>query len=107
MRKIIMILLVITLASFAACSGCKSFEPVTIEGQPDECNDFYSVLRYYVKGGADSAFVGTVYQECKAARSENRKALREKHCKELFFGAGNVDKTDYKRYAEYIECSKN
>lgn len=103
MKKIIFMMIIFSAFIFVSC---KNFDPIVIQGQPDECNDFYSVLKYYVKNGADSAFVGTVYQECKAARAENRKAIREKHCKELFFGAGLVDKTDYKRYAEFIECSK-
>ncbi len=56
-------------------SGCKTFSPVIIEGQPPECNDFYSVLKYYSVQGGDSAFVGTVYGNCMSARKE---ADREK-----------------------------
>jgi hypothetical protein len=56
-------------------TGCKTFKPVIIAGQPDECNDFYSVLQYYSVQGGDSAFVGTVYGNCTAAR---RDANREK-----------------------------
>lgn len=87
--------------------GCKSFKPVVIQGQPDECNDFYSVLGYYTTADkGDSAFIGTVYNECKNARSESRKAVREKHCKDLIYGQGNFDKDDYKKYNQYLECVK-
>jgi len=50
--------------------GCKSFKPVIIPNQPDECNDFYSVLQYYSVQGGDSAFVGTVFEKCVQARKE-------------------------------------
>ena len=57
-------------------SGCKTFEPVIIEGQPDECNDFYSILKYYSVQGGDSAFVGTVYGNCTTARKDaNRERI--------------------------------
>jgi len=88
-------------------SGCKSFEPVVVDGQPPECNDFYTSMKYYsVQDKGDSAFVGTVYNECKTARSDIRKQSREKHCKELIYGTADLNKTDYKKYSEYQECSK-
>jgi hypothetical protein len=54
-------------------TGCASFEPVIIPGQPDECNDFYTVMQYYSVQSGDSAFVGTVYEKCNQARKEQRK----------------------------------
>lgn len=87
-------------------TGCKSFDPVVIQGQPDECNDFYSVLKYYSVEGKDSAFVGTVYNECKTARSAVRLSAREKQCKELIYGQAELNKSDYKKYSEYQECLK-
>jgi len=87
-------------------SGCKSFEVVTVKGEPSECNDFYTAMKYYSVQEKDSAFVGTVYTECKIARSAIRLQTREKHCKELIYGTDSLDKTNYKKYSEYQDCSK-
>ena len=86
--------------------SCCNFKPVVVEGQPDECNDFYTVLRYYAKEGRDSAFVGVVYNECRTARGEARRVIKENHCKDLIFGKDPLDKSDYKRYTQFLECSK-
>lgn len=87
--------------------GCKTFKPVIVEGQPDECNDYYTTLAYYYSlNSKDGAFVGTVYNECKSARTEKRKAARELHCKGLYFGDGTVDKKQYEKYAQFLECCK-
>jgi len=64
--------------------GCKSFEPVEIEGQPAECNDFYTVMQYYSVQGNDSAFVGTVYEKCIQARKANTKIKIQDLCKKLY-----------------------
>jgi hypothetical protein len=63
-------------------------------------------MKYYSVEGKDSAFVGTVYNECKIARTSVRLQIREKHCKELIYGQVELDKADYKRYSEYQECLK-
>ena len=75
-----MIKIIISIAVYALIAtgtavhlGCKTFKPVIIEGQPDDCNDFYSVLQYYSVHGKDSAFVGTVYTNCVGARKEANK----------------------------------
>lgn len=66
-----MVYVLIICTFFAVLStGCKSFEPVILPGQPDECNDFYSILQYYSVQGGDSAFVGTVYEKCSQARKD-------------------------------------
>ena len=74
-----MIKIIISIAIYALIAtgaavhlGCKTFKPVIIEGQPDECNDFYSVLQYYSVQGGDSAFVGTVYEKCATARRDKK-----------------------------------
>ena len=64
--------------------GCKSFEPVQVEGQPDECNDFYTVMQYYSVQGGDSAFVGTVYEKCLQARKEKKDKKIYDLCKKLY-----------------------
>ena len=94
------------MGSLFILSGCKTFDPVVVEGQPPECNDFYTSMKYYSVQGGDSAFVGTAYNECKVARSAIRLQAREKHCKELIYGIDLLDKTNYKKYSEYQECSK-
>jgi hypothetical protein len=92
--------------------GCNTFKVVQVEGQPDECNDLYTTMMFYAeqakgKGGGDSAFIGTVYNECKTARSERRKALREKHCKDIIYGVNEpINKEDFRKYTHYLECSK-
>ena len=78
-------------------TGCKSFEPIIIEGQPDECNDFYSVMQYYSVEGKDSAFLGTVYNECKKARQDRYKQRIEALCDKLY--------PDNKE--EFKKCLKN
>ena len=91
--------------SAGAVMSCKSFDVIQIEGQPDECNDFYTVMKYYSVEGKDSAFVGTVYQECKSARAEIRKQTKEKHCAKIIFPEG-LDKKQHEKYMHYLECIK-
>jgi hypothetical protein len=103
MNKIIIALIFI----FIFFIGCRNFDIVNIEGQPDECNDFYTVMKYYAAAGqGDSAFVGTVYNECRTARAEIRQQVKEKHCKAMIYGEAGLDKTQYKKYADYLECIK-
>lgn len=107
--------IIIAACVIAACitaglilTGCNTFDVITIENQPDECNDFYTVMNYYsALGKGDAAFVGTVYAECKTARVDERKKLREKHCKDIIFGKDALlDKTQYQKYTHYLECAK-
>ncbi len=98
---IIIIGLVLSLVS------CRSFKPVVIDGQCDECNDFYTVLAYYyASNNGDSAFVGTVYNECKNARAQIRKAEKEEQCRKKFFLDKQVNKNDLINYSQYLECVK-
>lgn len=66
MKKILFFMLIISLL----LSSCKSFKRVNLEGQPDECKDFYLVMEYYSVQGGDSAFIGTVYEKCVQARRD-------------------------------------
>lgn len=68
MKKILFFMLIISLL----LSSCKSFKRVNLEGQPDECKDFYLVMEYYSVQGGDSAFVGTVFEKCVQARKEQK-----------------------------------
>jgi hypothetical protein len=99
-------LITIALLALALVAGCKSLTPVHIEGQPDECNDWYTVMEYDVLSGGNGAIVGVVYPDCQAARKDKRRIARESHCKKMVFGADNLNKSDYKRYNEYLECLK-
>lgn len=90
--------------------SCKTFSPEKYirEGQPDECNDSYIVMGFYATvEKSDSAFIGTVYNECKVARDKNRKMEKEKHCKDLYYGKDKpIDKKDYEAYTLFLECQK-
>lgn len=97
-------LIALTLVIFLGC-GCKSFKPVTVEGYPDECNLYLTTLNYYsVNDKGDSAFVGTVYEDCKKAREAMRAMEREKHCKQLIYSDAELDKSNYQKYTQYLEC---
>jgi hypothetical protein len=114
MVAIIGSLLIIGVMVFVLVSliGCNTFKVIQVKGQPDECNDFYTTMMFYAeqskgKGQGDSAFIGTVYNECNEARAEARKKLRENHCRNLIYGEGiPVDKKDYEKYTHFLECSK-
>lgn len=93
MKKYIHVILICLITFFY----CKNFEPIIIKGQPDECNDFYSVMQYYSVEGKDSAFLGTVYNECKIARQERYKQRIEDLCDKLY--------PDNKE--EFKKCLKN
>ena len=97
------LIMLAVLGSFMFVS-CRSFKPIWIDGQPDECNDFLTMLSFYhsVKSG-DNAFIGTVYNECKTARAEGRQMARQSFCKELWFGDDQLDRRD-NRYVNYLEC---
>lgn len=83
--------------------GCKSFEPVIIPGQPDECNDFYSVLQYYSVNGHDSAFVGTVYEKCSQARKDKDKAEIKRLNEKL---TSACEKANPENLEEFKRCIK-
>lgn len=101
---------------FITLVGCNTFRVIQVDGEPSECNDFYTTMMFYAeqskgKGQGDSAFVGTVYNECRTARAEDRAQLKEKHCRDLFYGTGNPiikgeTRESYERYSQYLECSK-
>ena len=95
MRKSIHVILICLIIAIFF-TGCKNFEPIIIPGQPDECNDFYSVMQYYSVEGKDSAFLGTVYNECKLARQARYKQRIEDLCGKLY-----TNKDDY------AKCLKN
>ena len=93
--KIIFALTFIAILIMFLFSGCNSFKPVIIEGDTRECSDFYTVLQYYSEVGKDSAFVGTVYNECKNSRNDAKQKKIEELCGQIY-----ADKN------EYMKCVK-
>lgn len=99
MKKILFFMLIISLL----LSSCKSFKRVNLEGQPDECKDFYLVMEYYSVQGGDSAFVGTVYEKCVQARKDKDK----QEIKDLkSWGNEMCDKLYKDNVSEYKRCLK-
>lgn len=87
--------LIIALCIF--CIGC-AFEPVRIDGIPEECNLAYSVMRLYYKSGDKSASV-EIFNRCYAV-------LQRCRCKDEIYGKLPVDYNDAKKYRDYSECLK-
>jgi len=71
-------------------TGCNSFKPINLVDDTKECSDFYTVLQYYSEVGKDSAFVGTVYNECKNSRNDLKQKKIEDLCGKLY-----NDKNEY------------
>lgn len=88
--KIWFVLFIICMAMVFFFSGCNSFKAIQLEGQTPECNDFYTVLQYYSEQGKDSAFVGTVYNECKNSRQDAKQKKIEELCGQIY-----TDKNEY------------
>jgi len=96
----------ITVAITVFCIGCKSLE-VYDKDKVSECNDFYTILDANLKSdNKDFAFAATVYQECMKARQQIRQNTKDNHCKELIYGTDGLDKKNYEKYSQYLECSK-
>ena len=100
--KSIVFIIIISLAILTftgMLNGCKSYEPIRFKGELEECNDFYSVMKFYAEFDKtpDSAFVGTVYARCQEARVAKRLASRETHCKKLYFKDGYIRSYKFKR----------
>ncbi len=81
--KVIIVLACVAIAIMFLFSGCNSFKPIQLLGETSECNDFYTVLQYYSEVGKDSAFVGTVYNECKNSRNDIKRQKIESLCNQL------------------------
>jgi hypothetical protein len=110
--KVMSILVVIFAMSTIALGatffiGCKSLHPIFIKGQPDECNNFYTVMDFYVQvgKGQDSAFIGTVYNNCSQAQKDIRDTKKTNDCRDLWFGKDAIlDKSKYDKYTGFLEC---
>lgn len=76
-KIVLFIFAVVAFAFIVSCSGCKSFEPIIVEGQPAECNDFYTVLGWTIKAESkDAAFAAVIWRECLQARKEKERNVK-------------------------------
>jgi hypothetical protein len=90
-------------------SGCKTFDmqDYVIEGQPDECNDYYITIGAYAHSeNKDFAFPATLYEGCKTARASKKDKKIEALCKRIYFPDSEVSKKS-ENYVEYLECLKD
>jgi hypothetical protein len=89
--------------------GCNTFKVVKIEGQPEECNHYYTTLSFYasLEKGKSDAFIGTVYNDCSQATQKKRNDKKIMDCKELWFGKETpLDKAKFDKYTGFLECAK-
>jgi len=84
--------------------GCNSFEVIQIEGQPDECNDFYTAMNFYsATTGEDSAILGVMWQSCKQARKDGK----DKQIKSMQYKINDLCSKLYKNDLKgYKKCVK-
>lgn len=83
--------------------GCKTFDPIRIENELDECNDMYTTMRFYVKSGIKSdGLIATMATKC----NKSRERKRDSECLKWIFKDGKLDKKKYPEYAYYLECIK-
>lgn len=99
-------------------SGCSTFKPVIIPGQPDECNDMYTTGKIIdsLTGVFDKdtrAVSGALtlytlnYTDCKQARKELRKEKRWNECLKMIYGSElKPIKINYRKYSEFLECNR-
>jgi len=101
-----MILTIAILAMVMFILSCKSLTVYT-EDEIPECNDYYTTLDSYLKSeNKDNAFPAIIYQECMKGRQQKRQHEKEVHCREMYFGKDGIDKKNYERYSQYLECVK-
>lgn len=100
--------LIVSAVSILLFSKCTTFKPIQVEGQPDECNDWYTIIAYDIKkNNKDGAFQALIYEECKKARKEKRELLKIESCKKRYFKDSVINKTDREKYNLYLECLSN
>jgi len=106
------VLLALALVLFPATfTRCTSFKPIIIEGEP-ELSTYYTTLKFYSKGGVtDSAFLGIVYTDLRAARELQRQEAAAKvklemieRCRAAYYGDTPVDKKEYDKFLLYTDC---
>jgi len=98
--------------------GCNTFEPVVIKGQPEQCNDFYTLVKLsngmkgiISKENTSVATVlnmaNTVYSKCETARINQKKQKRFDDCVKIIYGDKLLPKEEnYRKYADFADCLK-
>lgn len=72
----ILVTLLFLVSSFIAGSfftGCSSFEPVQIKGELSECNDWFTVMKFYSGQKSVDTMILTAYNKCQQARKDKHK----------------------------------
>lgn len=116
--KIISFFVIFALLLFSAVFlfGCNTFKPTKIKGEPQECNDMYTLMDFstrmsgfFKKSNTSSATALTLttlsYADCKKAREAQEKKKRFEDCKKMIYGEKLKPKKDnYKMYADFADC---
>lgn len=109
--KVSLILNIILLIGALVLSGflfmaCNSFEIIQIKGQPDACNDMYTIMKLTAsQSGKDNAWAALSWPDCKAARDKKAKIDKELRCREAWFGKDKpIDRTQFQKWSDYMEC---
>jgi hypothetical protein len=98
---------IICVAVLFGSTKCTFFSPVRIEGQPEECNDWYTSMKYDIKNKSGGTMSALTYPDCQRARALKRKIQVQEHCRKQVFGQEIIDKENYKKYNLYLECIKD
>ncbi len=116
--KIIIVALSVSLliSLIVIFNGCKTFNRVEVAGQPIECNDMYTFMDFSLqfKGlfsgknnqvGSIMTLVSAWSVKCETARTKQKKELKIDRCIKLIYGAELLPKkSNYKQYADYMDC---
>lgn len=99
MSRVLLILMLLMIIWMAILVSSCAFEPVRIEGIPEECNMAYSVMKLSNKMD-DKSIAVVPMNKCMAVLQRDR-------CRDEVYGKGNsVNYSDAKKYRDYAECLK-
>ncbi len=102
---VVLVAVAVLYVLFFVC--CKTFDPIQVEGQPDICNDMYTVMSFNYKNGIkDTALVLKFADKCMEKRDNADKTLKDELCRKSYFPEGVIDKANYQQYTGYLECLK-
>jgi len=82
--------------------GCNTFKPVKIKGEIQECNDMYTIMRFYSNLKVPDTIIARAYDKC----TKMRQVMRERNCKKWIFGKKSIDKNNHTLYLYYKNCSQ-
>ena len=84
-------------------TGCKTLKVFKVEGQPQSCNDMYTQMDWNLQTGVKDVALMTMWM---TACQADRNYQKQKDCIKWVYMGKELDKTDYQRYAYYLECIK-